>query len=165
MSNYYFDTSAVVKLYVSEAGSTWVERIVSQRDENGFVHTIAFVKIGIVEAAAALTRRQRMGDITLPERNQLYTSIMRDSERRYVTLSVSDDLILLAAELTQRHPLRGYDAVHLAGAVSLNQQLKAAHLVGLTFVSADEVLCDVARTEGLIAENPNTNSEGGENTR
>jgi len=159
VSNYYFDTSAVVKLYVSEAGSAWVERIVSQRDENGFTHTIAFVKIGIVEAAAALTRRQRMGDITLSERNQLYTSFMRDSNRRYMTLSVSDDLLLLAAELTQRHLLRGYEAVHLAGAVSLNQQLKAAHLMGLTFVSADEVLCDVARVEGLIAENPNTNGE------
>lgn len=157
MSNYYFDTSAVVKLYVSEVGSAWVERIVSQRDEqNGFAHTIAFVKIGIVEAAAALTRRQRMGDITLPERNQLYTSFMRDSERRYVTLSVSDSLLLLAAELTQRHLLRGYDAVHLAGAVGLNRQLKASRLMELTFVSADDVLCDMARIEGLIAENPNT---------
>jgi predicted nucleic acid-binding protein len=155
VSNYYFDTSAVVKLYVSEVGSVWVERIVSQRDENGFAHTIAFVKIGIVEAAAALTRRQRMGDITLPERNQLYTSFMRDSERRYLTLSVSDDLLLLAAELTQRHLLRGYDAVHLAGALKLKQQLIAAHLPELVFVSADEMLCDTARVEDLVAQNPN----------
>lgn len=163
MSNYYFDTSAVVKLYVSEAGSAWVERIVSQRDENGFAHTIAFVKIGIVEAAAALTRRQRMGDITLPERNQLYTSFMRDSNRRYVTLSVSDDLLLLAAELTQRHVLRGYDAVHLAAALKLKQQMIAVNLPDLVFVSADEMLCDTARAEGLIAENPNT--YGGQNAQ
>ena len=161
MSNYYFDTSAVVKLYVSEAGSAWVERIVSQRDESGFTHTIAFAKIGIVEAAAALTRRQRMGHITLAERNQLYASFMRDAEHRYVTLSVNDDLLVLAAELTQRHLLRGYDAVYLAGAITLNQQLIAAGLPGLMFISADERLCDVARAKGLIAENPNT--YGGEN--
>jgi predicted nucleic acid-binding protein len=156
MSNYYFDTSAVVKLYVSEAGSAWVERIVSQRDESGFTHTIAFVKIGIVEAAAALTRRQRMGHITLAERNQLYASFMRDAEHRYVTLPVTEDLLVLAAESTQRHLLRGYDAVHLAGALKLKQQLAAAHLPDLAFVSADEMLCDVARAEGLIAENPST---------
>jgi len=34
-------------------------------------------------------------------------------------------------------------------------RLMAAGLTGLTFVSADEVLCNVARTEGLDARNPN----------
>lgn len=155
MGSYYFDTSAVVKLYISEVGSSWVENIVSQRDGYNFAHTIAFVKIGIVETAAALTRRQRMGHITLEERDQLYASFMRDAERRYVTLAVGDDLLLLAADLTQRHLLRGYDAVHLAGAISLNRRLIAARLSPLTFVSADGILCDVACVEGLVAENPN----------
>jgi predicted nucleic acid-binding protein len=155
MASYYFDTSAVVKLYVAEAGSVWVERLVSERSENGFAHIVAFAKIGIVEMAAALTRRQRMGDLALAERNQLYASFLRDTENRYVTLPVNDDLLLLAAELTQRHPLRGYDAVHLACAIGLKARLMAAGLTGLTFVSADEVLCSVARTEGLDARNPN----------
>jgi predicted nucleic acid-binding protein len=155
VSTFYFDTSAVVKLYVTEAGSGWIENIVNQRSGNDFVHAIGFVKIGIVETAAALTRRQRMGDITLTERNQLYASFMQDVERRYLTMAVSDDLLLLAAELTQQHLLRGYDAVHMAGAISLNHQLAVARLPVLTFVSADKMLCDVARAQGLKAENPN----------
>ena len=155
MSSYYFDTSAMVKLYVTEAGSKWVENIINLRAGNDFVHAVAFVKIGIVETAAALTRRQRMGDITLAERDQLYASFMQDVERRYLTMAVSDDLLLLASELTQQYPLRGYDAVHLAGAVSLNRQLVVAHLPALTFVSADAVLCDVARASRLKAEDPN----------
>ena len=155
MASYYFDTSAVIKLYVAEAGSEWIENIVNQRAGNDFVHAITFVKIGIVETAAALTRRQRMGDITLAERDQLYASFMQDVERRYLTMAASDDLLLLAAELTQQYLLRGYDAVHVAGAISLNQQLVAAHLPALTFVSADAMLCDVARARGLKAENPN----------
>jgi predicted nucleic acid-binding protein len=77
------------------------------------------------------------------------------TERRYLTLAVSDDLLLLAAELAQRHLMRGYDAVHLAGAISLNRRLTAAGLPALIFVSAGEALCDVARAEGLAAENPN----------
>jgi predicted nucleic acid-binding protein len=160
MGSYYFDTSAVIKLYVPEAGSAWVEHIVTQRGENGFAHIIAFVKIGIVETAAALTRRQRLGDITPAERSQLYASFMRDAERRYVTLAVDDQLLLHAAELTQHHLLRGYDAVHLAGALTFSRQLTDAGLPGLTFASADESLCDVARAEGLVVENPN--AYGGE---
>jgi predicted nucleic acid-binding protein len=155
VGTYYFDTSAVVKLYVAEAGSGWIESIVNQRAGNDFVHAIAFVKLGIVETAAALTRRQRMGDITLAERDQLYASFMQDVGRRYLTMAVSDDLLLLAAELTQQYLLRGYDAVHVAGAISLNQQLAVAHLLAPTFVSADKILCDVARAQGLTAENPN----------
>jgi predicted nucleic acid-binding protein len=162
VGTYYFDTSAVVKLYVAEAGSAWIENIVNQRSGNDFEHAIAFVKIGIVEAAAALTRRQRMGDITLAERDQLYASFMQDVERRYLTMAVSDDLLLLAAELTQQYLLRGYDAVHVAGAISLNQQLAAARLPALTFVSADEMLCDVALARRLKAENPNEHGEESE---
>jgi predicted nucleic acid-binding protein len=145
----------MVKLYVAEAGSKWVEKIVNLRAGNDFVHAIAFVKIGIVETEAALARRQRMGDITLAERDHLYASFMQDVRRRYLTMAVSDDLLLLAAELTQQYLLRGYDAVHVAGAVSLNQQLAAARLPAPTFVSADKMLCDVARAQGLKAENPN----------
>jgi predicted nucleic acid-binding protein len=155
VGTYYFDTSAVVKLYVAEAGSGWIENIVNQRAGNDFVHAIAFVKIGIVETAAALTRRQRLGDITLAERGQLYAGFMQDVERRYLIMAVSDDLLLLAAELTQQYLLRGYDAVHMAGAISLDRQLAVAHLPAPTFVSADKMLCDVARAQGLRAENPN----------
>jgi predicted nucleic acid-binding protein len=159
MAAYYFDTSAVVKLYVPEVGSRWVEQIFRQQDKDGFPHAIAFVKIGIVETSAALTRRQRMGHITLAERDRLYASFMTDVERHYLTLAVSDDLLMLAAELTQRHLLRGYDAVHLAGAISLNRRLTAARLTPLLFISADEIMCDVARAEGLAADNPNSHAE------
>lgn len=109
MGGYYFDTSAIVKLYIPEAGSIWVESVVSQQDSHDFV------KLGLVETAAALTRRQQMGHITRQKRDQLYASFMRDAQRRYLMLAVSDELLLLAAGLTQRHLLRGYDAVHWPG--------------------------------------------------
>ena len=45
--------------------------------------------------------------------------------------------------------------MHLATAITLNTALIEAELPSLTFVSADEVLCEAARGEGLPADNPN----------
>jgi len=68
---------------------------------------------------------------------------------------LSDQVVGLAVDLTRRYPLRGYDAVHLATALVLSTALREARLPPLTFVAADETLCQVARGEGLAAENPN----------
>jgi predicted nucleic acid-binding protein len=85
----------------------------------------------------------------------LIARFLRDARSRYTRLPVSDATINLAVELIQRHPLRAYDAVQLATALRLNQVLQDNRLPPLTFVSADEVLCDAARAEGASAENPN----------
>ena len=60
-----------------------------------------------------------------------------------------------AKGVIQRHPLRAYDAVQLASALILNSALIADKLSPLTFVSADNVLCEAAQAEGLPTENPN----------
>ena len=78
---------------------------------------------------------------------------MRNEE--YIIAPLSDQVVDLAVDLTRRHPLRGYDAVHLATAIVLNTALLEAELSPLTFVSADEILCEAARGEGLPADNPN----------
>jgi hypothetical protein len=55
-------------------------------------------------------------------------------------IEVSASLALSAGELAERHGLRGYDAVHLAAAVTV-----AADVI----VSADSDLLVAAATEGL----------------
>jgi hypothetical protein len=57
--------------------------------------------------------------------------------------------------LTGRHPLHGYDAVHLAAAVILNRAMHEADAPPLTFVAADTRLCDAAGGEGLLSVDPN----------
>lgn len=61
----------------------------------------------------------------------------------------------LAIDLTQRHPLRAYDADQLAAARVINQRLAAEGLPPLIFVSADRQLCTIGSAEGLLVENPN----------
>lgn len=55
---------------------------------------------------------------------------------------------------SEKRSLRVCDAVQLATALRLNQVLRENRIPPLVFVSADGVLCDAARAEGVSAENP-----------
>ena len=60
-----------------------------------------------------------------------------------------------AMELAERHGLRGYDAVHLASALALQQMREVMQLPSLTFVSADVRQRETAAAEGFTVEDPN----------
>jgi hypothetical protein len=156
MSAYYFDSSAVVKLYISEAGSSWIEQIAQPRKANEEAERlVVFALIGIAETAAAISRHYRRGLLTAELRQKLYRQFMQDHPKRFTTLAITDDIVLKAAKLTQEYMLRGYDAVHLASALSYDQLLKSDSGEALIFVTADEVLYRAAQAAGLIVENPN----------
>jgi predicted nucleic acid-binding protein len=155
MNYYYLDTSALVKLYVPERGSEWVEQVVKESDEMGnLINLAAISKIGIVEVAAAIARRERLGTVSTNQKTRLYRSFLRDSEKLYELLPLTDEILHLGAELTQRWPLRGYDAVHLASAYILDRKLTAAGFDPLVFLTADQKLFQASQNEGLKTENP-----------
>ncbi len=149
---YCFDSSAVVKRYATERGSAWVRSIVPSDAEN----TIYLGQVGIVEIAAALSRKVRTQELSHDEYEAaLWLFLMDVRNEEYVVTPLSDYIVELAVNLTRRHPLRGYDAVHLATAIALNNALMSAGLSKLVFLAADARLCDAARGEGLATENPN----------
>jgi hypothetical protein len=148
---YYFDSSAAVKRYAPEKGSQWVKEIVEPSAEN----IIYLGQIGVVEIAAALSKKVRIRELTQENYEAALQLFLTDVENEeYITASLSDPIIQQAVELTKRHPLRGYDAVHLATAISLNTALLSAELPPLVFVSGDRILCEAAQKEGLAVENP-----------
>ena len=57
MATYFFDSSALVKYYVNEVGSNWVETIIDAQPPN----EIVVAQITGVEVVAALARRVRAG--------------------------------------------------------------------------------------------------------
>lgn len=61
-------------------------------------------------------------------------------------------MIYKAMDLLLTHPLRAYDAVQLASALSLPPLPRG---IALAFVAADERLLAVAKKLGLPIENPN----------
>lgn len=155
MGTYYFDSSAMVKHYITERGSEWVSSLIEAKMDEMLQNLIAIAEIGEVEVAAALAKRRRMNEISVTQQRIGIATFLRHCAQRYHVVKMGSTIIKLAIDLTQRHPLRGYDAVHLATAIVLNRALVASKLPLLTFISADDVLCKAAKGEGLLMENPN----------
>lgn len=131
----YLDTSSLVKLYVAEAGSDAVRRLVDDAD------VVATAAIAYPEARAALARRRREGD--LPAR--AFSAAKRaldDDWPRYLTVDVTAPLCREAGSLAERHALRGYDSVHLAAFL---QVARAAGKAAVRFSCFDERLTRAAR--------------------
>lgn len=146
----YFDSSALVKRYLAEMGSAWV-----QARCNDPARTIATVDLSRVEVAAAFAAKLRGNFITQAEYQEARTKLAADSQKRYHLIPVTSQRVDEAIELTARHRLRGYDAVHLACALHLNRALLEDDLPPLILIAADEDLLKAAQAEGLETENPN----------
>ena len=148
---YYFDSSALVKRYVVEIGTDWVRSIL-----NAALPDEALIsKITGAEVASAFARRHRAGEISTADYTQMLNDFYEHFRYDYVRIEVTDSVVLLAMDIAQQHTLRGYDAIQLASALLMDAELKQVGEVGLTFASADNNLCNAARLEGLITENPN----------
>jgi len=145
----YSDSSALVKRYVDEAGSAWF-----QARCNDAARTIATADLSRVEVAAAFAGKLRGQFITQAEYQEIRARLAADAKKRYHLIAVTPQRVDEAIELTARHRLRGYDAVHLACALHLNRALLDADLPPLTLVAADEELLKAAQSEGLETENP-----------
>lgn len=146
----YFDSSALVKRYLAEVGSVWVQSLCNTPD-----HVIALSDLGRVEIAAAFASKLRSRTITQTDYHKAYNKFFADVQQTYQLLLVSSPRIDEAILLTAPYKLRGYDAVHLASALYLNQVLVNNGLDPLTFISADKNLLEAARFQGLLIENPN----------
>lgn len=149
-TGYYLDTSALVKRYAREEGSEWVRSIAAPVTGN----TVLIAAIGMVEVAAALARMKREGRITRQRQTDYLQLFLKDADEQYKIISLNSRILRRAIDLTQRHKLRGYDAVHLATAQFFNDELLAEDLPPLIFVASDEDLLAAADAEGLAAINP-----------
>ena len=134
----YLDTSSLVKLYVSEMESGTVRQLVDTAE------VAASSRLAYVEARAAFARKRREHGITPKD----YRNIVQDFDRdwdSYFLVDVSDALVKTAGQLAEKHALRGYDAIHLASAVTLQRQGDRP----VTFTCFDPRLSLAARREGL----------------
>ena len=98
---------------------------------------------------------RREGHITTSERDGLIATLHHDCNAEYYLLEVTNTIRNRAIDLLKNYPLHGYDAMQLTTALVANQILVSHGLPALTFVCADNRLCNVAASEGLTVENPN----------
>lgn len=148
---YFFDSSALVKRYLPEIGTAWVQSTIRNTSQTD----LYIASVTGAEIMAAFARKLRSGEIASADYHKVTDFFEHHFRSRYVRLRLSLSVIHLAMELTKRHPLRGYDAVQLAAALTLRDILQKYGIMDLTFVSADDNLCHAASDEGLMVENPN----------
>lgn len=151
MAVYFVDSSALVKRYISETGSTWVLSLFDPALNND----ILIAAITGVEIVAAITRRARSGSISAADAMAVCNQFKSDLRSEYQVVEITERIITSAMALAETQGLRGYDAVQLAAGREINALCVANSLPPVTFVSADNELNAAAASEGLIVESPN----------
>lgn len=149
MAVYFVDSSALVKRYINEVGSSWIDNLLSQSSNE-----VLIAEITQVEVVAALTRRGRGAGMTPQTASQACNRFRAHTSSKYQLVSLGQ-IIRNAVLQAEVHALRGYDAVQLATALEANKVALANGLSPLTFISADNELNKVAQIEGLMVDNPN----------
>jgi len=134
----YFDTSALVKLYLREPHSMAVAALFGSL-LRAASHEIAFVEVRA--ALAAANRGQRLAD---PQHAISVGNFRRDWATGVSPVVTDVPLLERAAELAEGFALRGYDAVHLASAERVRLALPATR-----FVSFDRQLNRAAKLLGF----------------
>lgn len=133
----YVDTSTLIKLVIDEDGS---DRAVTIWASAESVASVALIE---VETRAALAAAVRRGRLTSEQQANARTELDALIADLYL-VEVTHELITHAGQIAEVDGLRGYDAVHLAGALMVNAAV---------LTSADTALCDAAERHGLHVAN------------
>ena len=136
--NLYLDTSALIKRYVNEAGSTDVRRWIRSADDK------ATTLITRAEMSAGINRLLRMKYLSQKDYGEALEEFHADWED-YHRLPVSETLVTRADALACQYNLRGYDAIHLAAALTWQVLLA----MPVTLVTYDRELAETAQASGM----------------
>ncbi len=136
----YFDTSALVKLYIAEPDSDQVSELW------GRASVATSSELLYVEMASAFARSLR--------EQRAPASALMDAQRQFFDVEwagfhripVGTEILLSARDLLMRHALRASDAVHLASALQLRDLVPDDDLI---IACADGALATAARSDGF----------------
>jgi uncharacterized protein len=148
---YFLDTSALVKRYIPEIGTAWIQSLTTQSSGN----ILLVARITVVEIMSAIARRQREATLTHDQAQQLRTICQQHFATQYQIVELTPSIAILAGELCDRQALRAYDAVQLASALSILPIINQTPDNTMTFLTADDRLLNAAQSENLLAANPN----------
>ena len=151
MAAYFFDSSAIVKRYVSETGTLWV--IGTSDPATGARVYVA--SITGAEVVSAITRKQRGGHVGAVDAAAALSQFHQDYVSEFRIVSVTQGVINRAMALAATYALRGYDAVQLAAALEANTQRLNLGAAPLILISADQELLTASVAAGLATDDPN----------
>jgi predicted nucleic acid-binding protein len=146
---YFFDSSALAKLYHPEAGTAVVEEMV-----NGAGHVTRISRLTMIELSSVFAIKVRTGFIDRGDAEFLLRQLREDAiSERFEVFAFGETEYSDAESLIERYAfelrLRSLDALQLAVARSLRRQSMIDY-----FVASDRVLCEVARLESFAVVDP-----------
>jgi predicted nucleic acid-binding protein len=136
----YADTSALVKLFVTESHSD-ITRTTLQRAQALGTGLLTRAELG-----SALARGPQRGLISESEAQEARRQLQHVWPT-WIHIQMNEDLVAFAESLAWQHTLRGYDAVHLAAAQIWQEKLERA----VTLATFDQDLWEAAPKTGLEA--------------
>jgi predicted nucleic acid-binding protein len=144
---YFFDSSALVKLYHPELGSSRVEAIFRAQDRR-----IVMSRLTVVELQSAFALKVRTGQLSEDASASLALRFLQDVATGALTVISVRDLHYAAAERLivkygNAKGLRTLDALQLAVAQESRRSLDA-------LVAADKTLIEIASVEGVAVIDP-----------
>lgn len=135
---YYWDTSALVKQFIQEAGTDEALALQAEAPPHSTA-TIAYT-----ETFSAFRRRVREAALTEPHYQEVIRRFLEEWPA-YVRINLDESILERSRTLLERHPLRTLDAIHLASAIELQEQLHEPSVL----ISADAQLLRAAMAEHL----------------
>ena len=132
----FFDSSAFVKRYVSEAGTEAVLAWCDRASE------IGLSGIALPEIVSAFCRLRREDKIDDTQYRQLKSLLLADIEDAAIC-DLTPEVLAQSIASLETTILRGMDAIHIGSAVALKADV---------FITADQRQCDAAIRAGLRVE-------------
>lgn len=141
----FIDSSALIKLIVTEPGSQEVQQFMAERivEEN---HIFVTAPITKSEVKAGLAAMRRGGHLSKPKFESAVIKV-RELWKFFFVPEVTTALIDNSGELGLNHKLKGCDAFQLASALESRTDV---------FISTDKDLNAAVSAKGLMVWNPTT---------
>ncbi len=89
MPAFCFDSSALVKCYVIEIGSSWVRGVLSPASNND-IHAL---RIAEIEVTSAIVRRRKTGGISVADAAATLAQLRQDIASDFIVVEFSDQLV------------------------------------------------------------------------
>lgn len=142
---FFLDTSALFKRYQVESGTEVVNELLEKSAGNLFISSLT-----VVEITSNLKRLCAVDKVTTEEQYQDQRLFLFHDldDLGIVVLGITATDIIKSDELIQKRYMKPLDSLQLA--IALNN-----FPADLTFVSADNKLCAIAKEEGAQVLNPN----------
>jgi predicted nucleic acid-binding protein len=134
----YLDTSALVKRYFKEPYSDQV--IAKWQDATEIVTS----SVAYAETLAAIHRKKRESALK-DDLVKKISDALRTDWNSFIRIQVNDELNGYIDKAIEGHPLRGFDAIHLASAMIMNEMFPD----NVLFTCFDQTLTRAAISEGI----------------